>query len=196
MVDLLRSADRAAGPPPAMPPDLADRVRRAARRQRILRITSGAAAALLAIGVGTLVLVQGSTPDAKPNEPRTQIVSIEHTQAELERLNEEITRLRAELDATLALTRNLNKQRERPQRLASLQRPRFELEPADQIAQEIEKAAFIIVNQGDRLHHKYNLTESAIRSYERAIKLFPDTQSADVARERLAEIQTTQGDQL
>lgn len=191
---LLRAADRAAAAPPAGPADLADRVRCRARRQRSLHAVGGTAAAaviVLAVGVWWLTSPGGPTAEA-PVVARSQPA----TQDEVAQLRAEIAALRQEADAALALARQLAAERQRQDQMAALQRVIDGPDAVDEVRREMDQAAFTIVYQADRMLRELNLPESAIESYRQAIRLFPDSPSAEVARQRLAELETLKGDQL
>jgi hypothetical protein len=68
-------------------------------------------------------------------------------------------------------------------------RARLELaDVLDPIAQQDERTALILVDHGDRLWAELGETERAIEEYRLAIRLFPQTHWANVARQRLAEL--------
>jgi hypothetical protein len=46
------------------------------------------------------------------------------------------------------------------------------------------------------MYRELDLPESAVKSYRDAVRLFPETHWAQVARDRLSEIEKLQGDQL
>jgi hypothetical protein len=53
---------------------------------------------------------------------------------------------------------------------------------------EREKAAYVIVREAQRKVTELNLTESGIRDYKQVLKLYPDTQAAEQARQCLQEL--------
>ena len=55
---------------------------------------------------------------------------------------------------------------------------------------QVDKAAFILVYQADRLYRELNQTDSAVEAYNRVIHLFPENQWARVARQRIEEIES------
>ena len=194
--ELLRKADAAAGPPPAGPADLPNRVRHLAGRRRVVRITSGAAiAAMLALAVGTSILMTGPHVQPTPTD-HVAVTPGNDSRDEVVRLRAEIKQLRAEADDILAAAKRMLVLQKRQTLLAELERIRAQPDPIEQVRQQMDKAAFIIVYQADRMYRELNLHESAIESYQQAITLFPETHWAAVARERLAEIENPKGDQL
>ena len=60
----------------------------------------------------------------------------------------------------------------------------------------MDKAAFVLIYQADRLYKELNRTESAVAAYKEIIQLFPTNRWAEVARERLAEIDKYKRDQI
>jgi outer membrane protein assembly factor BamD (BamD/ComL family) len=60
----------------------------------------------------------------------------------------------------------------------------------------VDKTAFILVYQADKLYKELNRTESAVRAYKEVIQLFPKNRWADVARERLLEIEKHRSNQI
>ncbi len=61
-------------------------------------------------------------------------------------------------------------------------------DPIEEIQKQVDKTAFILVCQADRMYHEFDLKASAIQTYKRVIERFGQTQWAEVARNRLAEI--------
>lgn len=194
---LLQQADWAAGPSPASRVDLADRVRRLARRrhrtQTAVRVT---AAAVVAIGVGLAVhsvtlrhrledrIVALPPPPAASPSPE-----------EVAQLRSQLAQLQKEANDLAARIRGMTAIQEQRERLARMERAVASLESGEAVRAQMERAAFTIVYQADRMDRELGLRESALRAYREAIRLFPETPSAKIARDRLAEI-NTQGDRL
>lgn len=61
-------------------------------------------------------------------------------------------------------------------------------DPIEEIQKQVDKTAFILVCQADRMYREFDLKASAIQTYKRVIERFGQTQWAEVARNRLAEI--------
>ncbi len=59
---------------------------------------------------------------------------------------------------------------------------------------QLDRAAFTIVYTADRLRQDAGLLEAAVEQYEQALKLFPETRSAETARRRLTEIKIEKGE--
>ena len=104
--DLLRQADRAAGCPPTGPGVLAGRVRRLARRRRIVTIAGSAAAAVvLGLVISTVGLWYGSTPAnheviAKKADSQEQQDQIASLRAEIEQVSLDFAELALKLIQT------------------------------------------------------------------------------------------------
>ena len=56
----------------------------------------------------------------------------------------------------------------------------------------MDRTAFLLIYQADRLYLELNQTESAVAAYKELIQLFPDNRWAQVARERLSQIEQRQ----
>ncbi len=199
--DLLRRADRAAGAPPTGPRDLADRVRQLHVRRRLLVVkVGGAMAALVAVGIGVSVLVAKHpvqpVRDDRPLNGTKVTESGCKTWAELDEVRKQIAELRAEADAVLAMVKHLTALQEQEDRLTELRRTSGGLDPLEDVRQQVEKAAFITLYQADRMYRELNLREAALESYRQVISLFPDTPSAQIAQQRLSEIESSKGERL
>jgi TolA-binding protein len=177
---LLRSADRAAGEP-RFRPVTAAQVRRRLQRRWVVRLAvPAAAAAVVAVMVAVGVLgTQAGRPQPQP-QPQQRIASLEA----------QVKQLQAQTDATLRLVREVLEKDRQERHLASLQAELARIpDPAQEIERQVDKTAFILVYQADRLYQELNQTESAVRAYKEVIQLFPTNQWADVARERLSQIE-------
>jgi TolA-binding protein len=62
-------------------------------------------------------------------------------------------------------------------------------DPLEEIQKQVDKTAFILVYHADRLYRELNRTDSAVETYNRVIELFPKNRWAQVARQRLSEIE-------
>lgn len=169
---LLRRADATAGAPQQSPDDLPARVKVLhTRRQRRRLISAAASAALLcivAVGVGLLSQPSAMSPG-----------DIARLKAEITELREQITEREAHIELLLAIE-------QQQQELAQLRQVVYVVDPTDQINYQVSRAALTILLEADRKHEQYGLTESARRDYQRIIDLFPDTDSAATAHQRLA----------
>jgi tetratricopeptide (TPR) repeat protein len=139
-----------------------------------------AAAAVILVGTG--ILITRTRPEQPLPEPQ-RIASLET----------QIEQLRAQTDATLRLVQEVLEKDRQQRRLASLEAELSSIpDPRLEIERQVDKTAFILVYQADKLYKELNQTESAVAAYKEVIQLFPKNQWADVARERLSKIERRQ----
>jgi hypothetical protein len=164
---LLRAAD-AASPTPAGPTDLDARVLHRRARERLRRPALATAIVLI---VASAWLIPWFRPRHLP--PTAQIDS-GVIREQLAALQIEAQLHEQTADALIAVLRAA------PPPLA----------PGPSEAQLArDRAALILVYDADR-SIRANRPEDAVAGYRRAIELFPNTPAADVARERLKQMQT------
>lgn len=180
--DLLHRAD-AAAPAPSFGPIAAAQVRRRLGRRRIVWVgIPAAAAALVLVGVGLSHL-----------KPGTQVTPPAPGPIAVAELETQIRELRAQSDATLKLVREVLERDRRARHLAAMQAELVRIgDPMQDIQRQVDKTAFVMIYQADRLYKELNQTESAVEAYKEVIQLFPDNRWADVARERLSQIEQHQ----
>jgi len=175
--NLLQEADRMAGRPAEVRVDLSA-IRRRAGRRRLASIAgpiAAAAAIVTALGIWSLAI---KTPETTREQVR--IVTLEA----------QVKQLQTSTDAALALIHEVLEDERRRNRLEELEAQLASIpDPLEEIRKQVDKTAFILVYQADRLYRELNETESAVATYNRVIKLFPRNQWAAVARERLSEIE-------
>lgn len=175
--NLLQEADRMAGRPVRTRVDVTA-IRRRAGRRRLASLAGPVAAAavlMIALGIWSLVI---KTPE--PTREQRKIASLES----------QVKQLRASTDAALALIHEVLEDERRQSRLDELEAELASIpDPLEEIRTQVDKTAFILVYQADRLYRELNETESAVETYNRVIRLFPRNQWATVARERLSEIE-------
>lgn len=169
---LLRQADRGAGPPPPLQAGLAGRVRaRSLHRQRAADRWASVAACLVAGLTVAWVLhhrKHADTPIARNSDVEKR---------ELTEIAEAAQRIRLQFAAeTIDTKSDLEQHRE--------------VAPAHEIDEKLEQTAFLVVYQGDRYHRDLNQPKAAVNSYQTTIRLFPQTQAARIAKARLQELQT------
>lgn len=182
--NLLQQTDEACaivGEAASCPADLTAIVhRRALHRRRIRRN--------IAVGVGSLSLIAVVSVfytvsfNNHSSPPQSKSVDVAQLLAEQQQLRVAIEQQQKRIEL---LERIIERKRE-------LQAVRIELalhDPADDVRQEIERTALIIVHQADRKHQRLGLTESAVRDYQSVVESFPHTEWADVARMRLAALE-------
>jgi hypothetical protein len=177
---LLQRADERAGSP-AFGAVSAGRIRQRIHRRWVIRSTALMTAAAAIAVVATLWTVRMRMEKPQPQPPA--IASLES----------QVKQLRAQTDATLRLVQEVVAKDRQHRRLASLEAELSSIpEPMAEIERQVDKTAFILVYQADRLYKELNRTESAVTAYKEVIQLFPTNRWADVARERLSQIEQRQ----
>ena len=205
---LLRQADAAAGAP-GVQPDLAGRVQRLAGRRRRRAVGGWAAAAGIALTVGLAAWLWGgggqrpprqiaspTAPDAVPaggngdsdraiaqRTPRP--AAADEPADEVGLLRAEIARLRVEADSRMAVVQRMlaleRRRRAGPRTATYLARS----DPAEEVRQQMDQAALVMVYQADRMRRVLDLQAPAMQMYRRAAELFGQTHWGGVARQRL-----------
>lgn len=177
--NLLQKADRIAGPPEPVSVKLSD-IRRQAHHRRILYFKAPVAAAaviLIAIGIRT-VSIKKQSPDQ---------------QEKIAALESQIKQLQVSTDAAISLINEVLETEKRQNRLNELEVKLASIpDPLEEIQQQVDKTAFILIYQADRMYRELNQRESAVETYKRVIQLFPENQWAQVARQRLEQIKEKQ----
>ena len=178
--NLLRTADQMAGPAKPVYANLTAAVRRRAHRRRKRNLVASVAAAatiLIAVGVWSLVTRTTETP-----QDQKRLVSIET----------QLAQLQARTDATLKLIQEVLEKERQQRKLAELEAKLASIrDPLEEVQEQVEKTAFILVYQADRMYQDRNQKDSAVQTYNRVIELFPQTRSAQTAKQRLSEIQNS-----
>jgi len=176
--NLLQKADETAGRPTPVSINLST-VRHRANHKRIVSVAVPIAAAAVIL---TTVGLWGLTARNVKTQQQQKIVS----------LQDQIRQLRARADATFNLVHEALENERKQQRLDELQAQLASIpDPIEEIREQVDKTAFNLVYQADRMYQELNLKRSAIQTYKRVIELFPETQWADVARQRLLEIKNS-----
>jgi len=174
--ELIIRADRTAGPPAPVSVSLSDIRRRAQRKPMFTTARCAAAAALILI---PLAIISNRTHKTQPQPPQQKIASLE----------QQIKHLQVTTDAALNLIREVLEDDRKQRRLDTLNAHLESIpDPLDEIRKEVDKTAFTIVYQADRLYYELSQTDSAVEAYNQVITLFPNNQWANVARRRLADI--------
>jgi tetratricopeptide (TPR) repeat protein len=175
--ELLRNTDRAAGPPFFTRTGAAD-IRRRIRRRRLVWLgTPVAAAAVLLLGLGAWRIC--SEPGKSVPQQPDRIASLE----------EQVKQLQTQTDTALKLVHEVLAQERQQRQLDALEAELASIpDPTEEIERQVDKTAFVLVYEADKLYRELNQTESAVEAYEQVIRLFPQNQWANVARDRLAEI--------
>ncbi|MGQ9648602.1 MAG: hypothetical protein ACUVXJ_00645 [Phycisphaerae bacterium] len=184
---LLRQADEAFGRVPCLAANLGARVRRQARRRRRVMVVTSAAAAMLALVVSAIALRSERGTPPWPEGPLIADKIAAHEQ--VVQLQAEIDRLKEEIARHARVVEEARRRAEIEQRLAALKQ-QAAIDPLQEVSDQVDRAALIMVYQADRMCRELNLREAAMASYERTIELFPKTHWAQVAKDRLAELKT------
>lgn len=181
---LLQGADHRAGRP-VFGRVAAIEIRRRAHRRRVTRtIAPLAVAAMIAVAV-VLLNVPGREPKGEP-EPQS-----------IASLQEQVRQLQERTDATLQLVQQVLEQDRRQRRLAEAEAELASIpDPMEQLERQVDKTAFLLIYRADQLYKELDETESAVAAYKEIIQLFPTNRWAEVARERLAEIDEHERDQI
>jgi tetratricopeptide (TPR) repeat protein len=175
---LLKEADRMAGLPIPVSANLSVVVRHRAHRRRFVNLAAPLAAAavvLIAAGIWSRAIRTTETTQEK------QKIALLETQ---------LKQLYVRTDAALNLIQDVLEKEQKQHSLDELEAQLASIpDPLEEIQKQVDKTAFILVYQADRLYHELNRTDSAVETYNRVIELFPRNRWAQVARQRLSEIE-------
>lgn len=175
--NLLQAADKTAGGPNLVSVDLFA-IRHSVRQRRFASLAIPATAAaviLIALGIWTLMLRSAHTT------PEQEKITL---------LERQVKQLQVRTDATMSLIQEVLEKERRQQRLDELEAELASIpDPIEEMQKQVDKTAFMLVYQADRLYRELNQTDSAVEAYNRVIRLFPENQWAQVARQRIAEIE-------
>ena len=178
---LLRAARPSACPQPAPSAGLAERVRGLqARRSRRRKLAAGAAAlgVLLGMAVYGVLTLNGL------RETRDQDVAAGHKSApDPEAIKAEIARLEAEARERQQAVRKMILADAARAVSARVQPEEYTPSPAELVGIEREKTAFLLVDRATQIGARAQAAAAA--EYRRVVKLFPNTQAARAAEERL-----------
>jgi len=150
--------------------------RRAGRKKIVVLTTPLASAAVLMVALSISILMFRTS---EPTEQQRKIVMLET----------QIKQLQARTNAALGLIQEVLEEERRQSRLDELKAQLASIpDPLEEVQNQVDKTAFILVYQADRLYNELNQTDSAVENYNRVIELFPENRWAKVARQRLSEI--------
>jgi len=176
--NLLQEADRMAGLPSPVSVNLSAVVRRRAHRRRFVNLAvplAAAAVVLIAAGIWNLAI---RTTETTPEKERIAL------------LETQLKQLQVRTDAALNLIQEVLVEEQKQHSLDELEAQLASIpDPLEEIQKQIDKTAFILVYHADLLYRELNRTNSAVETYNRVIELFPQNRWAQVARQRLSEIE-------
>lgn len=172
---LLQQADRMAGPPEPVSIDLQSITHRHVhRRRKVVACLSIAAAIIFIAGAW-----QWTARVGRINE-----------QKRIATMETDLQLLRAQTSATLKVVNELLERQRQQQRIAELRAKLAAIDdPLEKVNEQIETTAFIIVYYADKKWQRPSQRAAAIEDYKSVLRLFPDTRSAEKAKQRLREIQ-------
>jgi len=174
---LLQQADKAAGGTAPVKVNVSAIRRRAGRKNIIDLVAPLATAAVLMVALSILAIMFRTT---EPTQEQKKIALLES----------KIKQLHERTDAALSLIQKVLDEERRQSRLYELQAQLASIpDPLEDVLEQVDKTAFFLVYQADRLYRELNQTDSAIENYNRVIELFPENRWAKVARQRLSEIE-------
>jgi hypothetical protein len=184
---ILQQADRLAGPPRPASVDVDAIRQRASATRAALRKGFAAAAAAAVVGICIwLGLASKHVGPLAKDVPASQPAADSQRIAQLEA---EVKALRASSDRMLALLQEAAQQRDRDRRVAELKRELADIpDPMEQVTAQVSQAAERMVREADQLWLGQRQRRLAVSRYQRVITLFPDSEWASVARQRLVEI--------
>lgn len=183
---LLQKADEFAGRP-TFGRVTGGAIRQRIHRRQIIRIAVPLTTAAAVAVTVALLAISARTRSPSPQSEPQRVASLE----------EQIEQLQARTDATLKLVQKVLEKDRQQRRLAALEAELASIpDPMRQVEQQVDKAAFVLIYQADRLYKELNQTESAVAAYKEIIQLFPTNRWAEVAKERLAEIDRHTTDQI
>jgi tetratricopeptide (TPR) repeat protein len=175
--NILQEADRTAGDVSPVKVNISDIRRRAGRKNMINLVVPLSTAALLMVALSILAFMLRTT---EPTQEQQKVALLEA----------QIKQLQARTDAAFNFIHQVLEEEQRQSRLDELQAQLASIpDPLEEVRQQVDKTAFILVYQADRLYKELNQTESAVENYNRVIELFPENRWAQVARQRLEEIE-------
>ena len=200
--ELLTAAGRGNDPPIEPRPGLADCVLRLhTRRRNARRATAAGVATMLVVAAAVSVryFPRDTSPRGPVEQPMADVPKGEpqdspgpSEDAEIELLRAEVERLRAEAQQREALVADLLDRQRVRDRLDELQRELHQPDPVDLARVEFEKAAFLMIEHADR--RSTSNDDARADAYRRTIELFPNTDWAEVARERLGQTLNDEGE--
>ena len=176
--NILSKADANAGEPTPVKVNISEIEKRAHRKKIYKIVYPSAAAAVILFAICFVTLITG-----KSEAPKDPVQLVNEIEIRIKQLNEST-------DNILNMIQEINEQDQEKKRLDELEAELALIpDPIHKVNEELDKTAFTLVFAADKMYKELNMTDSAVDTYKRVIRLFPDNQWAQVARERLEEIQ-------
>ena len=180
--NLLQQADRAARGANPVRVDISVIRRRADRRYMINLVAPLATAAVIIVALSVLTVM-------------FRAAELKSEQGKITMLENRIKQLQARTNASLSLIQEVLEEERRRSRLDELEARLASVpDPIEEMQKQMDKTAFILVYQADRLYRELDQTDSAVENYKRVIELFPENRWAKVARQRLEQIENKKSD--
>ena len=180
--NLLKQADKAARGANPVRVDISVIRRRADRRYMINLVAPLATAAVIIVALSVLTVM-------------FRAAELKSEQGKITMLENRIKQLQARTNASLSLIQEVLEEERRRSRLDELEARLASVpDPIEEMQKQMDKTAFILVYQADRLYRELDQTDSAVENYKRVIELFPENRWAKVARQRLEQIENKKSD--
>ncbi len=186
--NLLRQADEGFTPELPAARETARRVRELdrRRRQRERRLAAGAVlVVLVATGLTAWSWNESRRETAQPIAAQMAEVPSAATDG-TDTTPDDLEMLAAEAESHLRLARRMMADREQEEIERRVMRDLAQPDPIDEVRERLDVVAFRMVSEADRLLAAMQPAEEAIAIYREVIRLFPETSSAHIARERLS----------
>ena len=185
----LRLADEAAGSPPPPAGNVAEGVRRLAARRRRRAVLGGLGFAAAAC-VAAVALLRPPAEVPQPAPAPVAEAPKAPDDAEVARLRQELAQVRSEADSRLRVAHAMIQMERQTQLSGEIQRatPAW-LDPLEPIRREVDKAARTMLCQADRMAGDPARQPAAAEKYREVSQLFPQSLWADVARQKLSQME-------
>ncbi|MCK5000063.1 MAG: hypothetical protein KAS23_11020 [Anaerohalosphaera sp.] len=187
LTELLTSIDKMAPEPKAVSGDLANAVRsRAAHQRRTKRVVVKVAAAFIIVVLGTWAFTAINNQIGS----QQQTAGAGQSQESIAQLEAEVKQLSAKVDSLLSLVHETLAEQRNDMRLISLKSQLSAIpDPIEEMNRNIDKVAISLLYKADNIEEDYR----AVEVYRRIIKLCPDNYYAEIARQKLKEIESKPG---
>jgi hypothetical protein len=197
--ELLRAAGRSQPPPPTMPSDLAQRVRRLHSRRRRRRAALGGLAAAVALLGGISWAVHYTVgpiqraDDSLAHHTGPAVTGPDSAAEDVQRQRAEMAALAARAQRRVQIVEELTRQQRFLRQMADLERQFSRPDPLEAARIEMEKTAFLLVDHA-RQQSLLPRGTSPADEYRRILEHFPGTNGARTAEKRLRQLKLEKGD--